>query len=494
MLKVTVVAVIVAVGAALLPSPAAQPRASDPTAGVASFVEAQVEASRLVHAAVGVIEHGQITLQESYGSDEEHPFLIGSVSKSFTALAIMQLVEAGELGLDDTVVSHLPEFATRDTAVSDSITIHHLLTHTSGIPTAVTRQYLTGDMPASFEARIANLAQVELVSAPGAEFHYANEGYATLGRLVEVASGRPFGAYLDERIFTPLGMHASRGAVVPLEAGHMNVFGLKLPQAEHYTEGFIADGFITSTLSDMLRYAAFLLGDGTVDGQRVLSAEGLALLQTGQVAVVPGAAAGDAAVPQYAYGWGVAEVNGQRVVQHAGDVRTFHADIGLVPATGSAVVVLIDENSSLMAPGALYGGTLQLLTGGEPPSVSHAYGIATAIVIAAALLSLAAMAWGARRMRRWRRALPALTARRRFGPLVSDAALLLALLVGVPASGHLLQGSPLTPALLLTSLPDVGGIYVAAVVYFGVKVIVRCIALGPGGQPATSSSTGSTLP
>src|SRR4051794_5068225 len=164
-------------------------------------------------------------------------FGVASVTKSFTALAIMQLAEAGKLAVDDPVTRYLPEFRTPDPAATRAITLHHFLTHSAGFPPLPSRFFAfarsaegdpaAGGKPAwaadhppidTYEDLMDYLAAggYEMLGPPGAQFSYCNEGFALLGAIVERVSGEGYEVYVHRHILEPAGMEQSGYAVAQL--------------------------------------------------------------------------------------------------------------------------------------------------------------------------------------------------------------------------------------------------------------------------------------
>jgi CubicO group peptidase (beta-lactamase class C family) len=153
--------------------------------------------------AVGVVTNQRMSTASAGDVTVDTPIPVGSVTKSFTALAVMQLVEAGKVKLDEPVVRYLPTFATADRAYSDRITVRELLSHTSGIPTVAGVDPLSGPQT-TLTAQVSAL-QHEASVAPG-QFAYSNANYEVLGELVERLSGQSYAAYLHQHVLAPLDM------------------------------------------------------------------------------------------------------------------------------------------------------------------------------------------------------------------------------------------------------------------------------------------------
>jgi len=199
-------------------SRAFQPAEFDPAA-VDRFITQQMAAQRIPGLALAITQGEQVLYVQGYGDagdgrpvTPQTQFLIASVSKSFTALAVMQLVEAGKIDLDAPVQHYLPEFTLADSAAASQITIRQLLNHTSGL-SETTYADLVQPQPETIAERATSLRNADPVAHPGTEYHYFNPNYGVLARVVEVVSGQRFSEYLTEHIFQPLGMRHTVSAV-----------------------------------------------------------------------------------------------------------------------------------------------------------------------------------------------------------------------------------------------------------------------------------------
>lgn len=343
------------------------------TAAVDAFVTAQMRAQAVPGLALALVRGGEVVYVAGYGrSGDGAPvtartrFLVASLSKSFTGLAVLQLAARGELELDVPVRRYLPEFTVADPDVADRITVRQLLNHRSGLGDAGYRDQRTG-FPRTLEGRVAEMAAARPVAEPGAEFHYFNGNYEVLARLVEVVSGEPFADYLRAHVFGPLGMDDTesisssddlRRGVDGLARGHLLAFGLPVPSGEE--TGFLAGhAGVVTTAADMARYLATLAAGGRLDGEQVVPAAALAPVLT------------PAAGTDYAMGWFVAERGGERLLQHNGILSTFAGDAVLLPERGDGLVLLYDVHSvaqDLVGFPHLKDGLVSLLLGEEPAS------------------------------------------------------------------------------------------------------------------------------
>lgn len=215
-------------------------------------------------------------------------FLIASMSKSFTAIAVMQLVEAGQINLDSPVQTYLPEFTVTDPAFAAKITIRHLLNQVSGLSDVGFPDELQVSQATTIGNRITSLSQARPVAFPGSQFHYFNPNYEVLARVVEVVSQQPFSAYLQTHIFTPLQMSRTLNPTTSAEAfqgatnmaqGHLMAFGLPFayPEMSGYVGG--SSGII-STAEDMANYLIFQTNSGQFKETKLLSQSSVALMHT----------------------------------------------------------------------------------------------------------------------------------------------------------------------------------------------------------------------
>jgi len=307
------------------------------------FIEAELSDSAAPGIAYAQVEDGRVVARgfgdRIEGSGEsvtaDTPFPIGSVTKSFTALAIMQLVEAGKLALDDPVSAHIAAFAGRS---AGEITLRQLLNHTSGYSTVQGNSH-HGEADASQLGLIQYASALALVApagAPGESWEYSNANYQILGAVIEHASSESYADYIRHQIFEPLGMNDSVvviGADPPnMARGHRPWFGSVRASAggEGYPINAPAGGIVASA-QDMGLYLAMWL-NGQDD---VLSAEAKASMM----------APSSPAAPLYGLGWSIDPSRG--AVYHTGLVPGAETLASLVPNERKAVVVMVNANGGL---------------------------------------------------------------------------------------------------------------------------------------------------
>lgn len=300
-------------------------------------------------AAVLVAKDARVVFRKGYGMAnlelgvriEPHMvFRLGSITKQFTAVAILMLAEEGKLALDDPITRFLPDYPTH----GHTITVEHLLTHTSGI-----KSYTS--MPELSSLWRKDMALPELIDffkdqppefAPGERFAYNNSGYVLLGAIVERASGQGYEQFLERRIFEPLGMrhtsydHTERivpGRVAGYQKGSDGLenapyLSMTLPHAA---------GALMSSVDDLA------LWDAALSTERLVTQESLRRAWT-PARLSNGASTG------YGYGWGITAYEGHRIIEHAGGIHGFLTDAKRLPDDRLFVAVLMNSSAGEPPP------------------------------------------------------------------------------------------------------------------------------------------------
>ncbi|HYN47976.1 MAG TPA: serine hydrolase domain-containing protein [Candidatus Nanopelagicales bacterium] len=272
-------------------------------------------------------------------------FEIGSIGKTFTAIATLQLVEEGRLDLDAPVVDALPWF--RAPVVGRPITIHDLLTHTAGITVGI-------DATPEAASQVWALRDRRPGSAPGERFHYSNLGYKTLGLVIETLEGRPYPEVIRTRILEPLGMTATEPAITNairsrlavgydyLHDDRIGYPGRPLVPAT-WVETATADGSIASTAGDMAAFARMILRRGEGPDGRLLAEASFARMAEPHARPSP----------DYGYGYALATrvLGGRSFLGHGGGMIGYLAALQVDPAAELAAVVL--QNGLMGSPMAL---------------------------------------------------------------------------------------------------------------------------------------------
>ena len=413
-----VVLALVALGITQVPATASDEQGTDSPdfAAIDRYVEKEMEATRLPGLALAIVKDDRVIHMRGFGEADssgravtpQTPFVIGSTAKSFTALAIMQLVEEGEVELDAPVKRYIPWFRLADEEVSSRITVRHLLNQTSGLPAEPGTTYLLREdpSPGALEKEVRTLKNMELERPPGSSFEYNNMNYSVLGLIVQEVSGEPYERYIEKHIFSPLKMENSFADYLEakengLAQGHRYWFGIPRPAEMFYNRGATPAGYLSSSAEDMAHYLIAQLNGGTYDGARVLSPEGVDEMHRGAVSAnIMGEEV------RYGMGWGIRELNGVRTVSHSGTTLAFQANMILVPEGEWGVMVLQSAKNYTNGERAenIGAGVVSLLVGQQPPPAPGPSQMQIALFVLLGVLGLQLVGIGRSvvLIRRWR--------------------------------------------------------------------------------------------
>ncbi len=307
------VAVACGIASAVLGSVSATADDGPNLAAIDRYVRSEMDAQRIPGLALGIVHGDRIVHVQGFGQADrsgrqvtpETPFLIGSVTKSFTALAIMQLSEAGQVQLDAPVQRYLPWWRVADPEASTRVTVRHLLYQVSGLSKATGNAYATsGDThDSALEDRVRALRDVELTEPVGTTWQYSNANYWTLGMIVQVASGQSYEAYIQQHIFDPMQMRSSYTSRAEagqhgLPAGHRYWYGFPVASELPFDRGGLGSAGLSASAQDMTCYLSLYLNQGRHGATALLSPARAAELQR---AGVPTGLDG----VSYAMGWDV---------------------------------------------------------------------------------------------------------------------------------------------------------------------------------------------
>jgi CubicO group peptidase (beta-lactamase class C family) len=322
-------------------------------------------------AAVLVARDGQVLFERAYGrSDIEHSiaaqadtkFRIGSVTKQFTAAAILKLQEQGKLSLDDTLSKYLPDFPR-----GGEVTLRHLLTHTSGIHNYTSKPDFnaTVTQPTTPERHIESFKNDPYDFGPGERWLYSNSGYFLLGYIVQKVSGQSYGDYLRQTFFIPLGMsntgvHERTGAL-PHEALGYAAGGKTSPRVVDWSMSRAGGaGALYSTVHDLY------LWNEAVFGGKVLKEESLRAAWTPVITSDE-----DPSQPKdtgYGYGWSIQRLRGAREISHGGGLPGFTSHLLRLPESRLTVAVLINALPAPADAGMLAHDIAELYAGDTLPA------------------------------------------------------------------------------------------------------------------------------
>ncbi len=282
---------------------------------------------------------GKANLELNIPMTPENVFELGSITKQFTAVAILMLMEEGKLSLSDEITRFIPDYPTQ----GKKITVHHLLNHTSGI-----KSYT--DMASFRKLARTDMTPMELINAfknepmdfdPGEQWRYNNSGYILLGYIIEKVSGKSYENFIEENIFRKLGMthswYGSKGEIIPKRASGYQPAAGGFANADYLSMTLpYAAGSLMSTVDDMLIWNQAIHNNKLVTKENRQKAFTNYALNNGEPM-------------NYGYGWGPNEINGNPSVEHSGGIFGYTTMGIYLPAENLYVIVL--TNNSAVSPG-----------------------------------------------------------------------------------------------------------------------------------------------
>lgn len=302
---------------------------------------------------------GYRDIENSLPVDNHTVFGLASITKSFTSVAIMHLQESGKLKVQDSVIKYIPEFYVKDQEHLKAITIHHFMTHSSGLPPMSSLEYTMRLPDENYPGTYRHVGEdkkqqlidtyeqlltfiketnVNLIAAPGTHFSYSNEAYGLLGLIIERVSGKPYHEYVQDHIIKPCNMRHTSFRVEDY-GSYDNIcksYGSKSNDKEKYIESDLhwmdsvpmrSTGFIKSTASDMIKYAEIFRNKGLVDGTQIISSDSVKEMIKPHMKVHVG---------RY-YGYGLSIVPdyfGATLVEHGGSLRSISSHFSVIPEKG----------------------------------------------------------------------------------------------------------------------------------------------------------------
>ena len=472
------VAVIAAFLLAPRPAHAAEPRHD--LDRVDAYAQSLFERSGLPGMALAIVEGDALIYVRGFGSADDRGtaigpdslFIIGSTTKSMTALAILQLAETGQLRLDDPASRYIGDNFLEGVPEAKAITLRMLLNQTSGLSHEAGDQPVLDAGDTSVNASqnwTRKLGREALNRAPGASHEYSNANYVVLGAIVEKVSGQSYRDYMREHVFAPLAMSHSYASLAdaPHEAmtrGHKMFLGANVAAEVPYAAAFVPVGFVISSASDIAKYLAAQLPGSATASRLAISPKSIEAWHTGVAAMDP------AGKGHYAMGWAVDTFNGLPVVYHTGDTGVFASEFTLDLVNRRAVVLLTNGSNWLTSPYVqeISSGIVNMLAGRAPRNDAGIHSLTwtiLAVVLAVPVLMLVVL------VMLWRAGRPRSVAGRVIIVLIYASAAT-ALLYVLPRE---IMGIPLTE--LVVSLPDMG---IAALASGVAALGALFLALRPG--------------
>ncbi|MCY4398539.1 MAG: serine hydrolase [Gemmatimonadetes bacterium] len=354
----------------LAPAARAQPA---PLQGLDDYITAAMKAWGVPGLALAVVRDDEVVHARGYGVrdvasgapvDEHTLFAVGSTSKAFTATALGLLVDEGRLSWDDRVIDHIPWFEMHDPYATRELTVRDLLTHRSGLARGDAVWY---NWPYGRLEIIRRIRHLEPTRSFRGAWQYQNLMFLTAGEVVAAVSGQTWDDFIDQRIFTPLGMDRSvtstdeLGRFENVATPHVRVDGAASPVAHKNIDNVGPAGSIYSSVSQMARWLGLHMAGGVHDGVRLVSDSVMAEMHRPQMLIQADAPenslhARDAPMNFNAYGlaWWIIDYSGRKVVDHGGGIDGMRAHIAFMPEEGVGMVALSNARPNNLIVALMY--------------------------------------------------------------------------------------------------------------------------------------------
>jgi CubicO group peptidase (beta-lactamase class C family) len=298
---------------------------------------------------LGILHEGKEQIVGLGVTNIEHPlpvtpdtlFQAGSITKTFTATAVMCLVEKGLIELDEPILAYLPDLRLSDRETTRRVSMRHLLIHTGGWQGDFFEDFGRGED--ALEKAIPRLFYLPQITPLGEVWSYNNSAYYLAGRIIEVMTGKSYEQAIQDLVLKPLGLKNSYFFAEEVithrftvghaygESGHRVARPWNLGRVMHPTGG------LSSNAPDLLRYARFHMGDGSgEEGKRILSPESLRQMQTPTIPAT--------GIEMMGLSWFVTEVNSQRIIEHPGGTNGQVSSLMLAPDKGYAMVLAFNSD------------------------------------------------------------------------------------------------------------------------------------------------------
>lgn len=397
------------VAAALLSSAsaAAPPVASGVLQSIDTFIETERARSRIPGIALALVQDGRVIAVRGYGTcgdgrpmTGDVPMPIGSLTKSFTAVLVRQLADAGRVDVDAPVQRYLPWFTLADATAARRVTVRHLLNQTSGLSRADGMRAILTAGDADIDTLARSVTTLTPTAAPGERFQYSNLNFILLGAVAQAVERIPWPELLQQRIFEPLEMrhsYATPTGVVAMSAVHRYLFGVPVGSELSFAPGLAPAGALIASAEDMARYVNMLLQHGQGPRGVILSAAAVASMLSAAAPPSASRLLGTEFRFRYGEGWFVGPFGAWSDARwHLGNLASFAAWMVVRPEGHEGVIVLINANSELplFDANATFSripiGIVNLLSNQAPPSgssVQAAY-VKVGLVLAVATVVL----------------------------------------------------------------------------------------------------------
>ncbi len=318
-----------------------------------------IKDNKIVGASIAIVHNGEIVYANGFGyqnksrqipADSNTIYRIGSISKSFTDVAIMQLNEKGLLGVNDPLQKYLPQLTMKSRFSEENpIVIGDVMSHTAGLPSDLLNGFFC-DNPPTIDWVIEQLNQCTMSAPARFQHSYSNVGYGVLGRLIEVVSGQTYNDYLLQNVFGPLKMESSTVILDEVHEGQVSKGYVKGKEIDETQIRDAAAGLVSSTVMDMSNYIKMYLALGKTENGQFLSENSIAEMKKNRT--------GDITLPTTAeWGYGLysnaisiisdKDTMHTKIVGHGGDTWAFHADFQFIPELNIGAVVLTNTDNGV---------------------------------------------------------------------------------------------------------------------------------------------------
>jgi CubicO group peptidase (beta-lactamase class C family) len=331
---------------------------------VRDYFHAMLEQQGIVGGSLLFVRGDSVLAREHYGfadldsrrrTDDRTIYHWASITKTFTAIALMQLRDRGRLSLDDPAVRHVPELrlAHNPFGPIEAVTLRHLLSHSAGFrnptwPWGGDKPWHPYE-PTEWSQLVAMMPYTEVRFAPGSQYSYSNPGLIFVGRTIEALSGDDYEVYAHKNVLAPLGMYQSYFDVTPYHLVPYRSNNYEVRDGERIANGLdfdtgitVSNGGLNAPMADMVRYLGFLLGAGA-GGQGAVLAR--ASLQEMWRPLLP-AGTGETSGDSIGVGFFIRNRDGLRLVGHTGSQRGFRAFFYVAPERGVGVIAAFNTAAS----------------------------------------------------------------------------------------------------------------------------------------------------
>ncbi len=326
------------------------PADRDVAASLSRLIEHERDAQGLPAVSIALVSDGRIVWSHGFGmadpgkklpATSETVYRVGSVSKLFTDLALMQLVERGEIDLDAPAKTYLPSFEVKNTS-NTPITLRHLMSHRSGITREPPVGHYFDPTGPSLADTVASLNTTEVVYPPASHTKYSNAAIAVVGQVVSAMRKEPFEDSVKRTVLDPMELSRSDFRLTPdlaksLAKAQMWTYDGRTFDAPSFPLGMSPAGNLYSTVNDLAKFLVVLMKDGEASGGRVVKPETLGSMRKVQFAK-------DDETNGFGLGFAISRFEGQPRIGHGGAVYGFATEVALLPEAKLGVAVVASKD------------------------------------------------------------------------------------------------------------------------------------------------------